>query len=333
MKGIIKPFTTYYNQVTSWFNPIGLFYIKFQILFRILGFSVFFNDIFKGTSLTCETAQVGCRTTCINRYAPISEVQLWSFELFIVMLTLIIFTIFKTINRRRHEKFELKKNSEKYFIKNSDRFYVKSGTVHSVYTTSGYILMLSVRFISELIFLYLEAQLAQHHSQQSSFSEYFDLKEHWNCAINANGDDEAIQKVIPMTNRSIFHRTDENLACIQQMTSVKCWIPLSRMKALSLKFMYVVLIVQTILTFFELLWEMLKPMTGPNRGFAGLPKREKIKEEDRFNSFFESHAHPYGPPLGKGVDIMVGDSEEGSSVRERKVDLKLYPVIDVLPKT
>lgn len=300
MGGLGEVFGTvnkFFQKFLSYFNPIGRLYIQIQILCRVLVVQVFLDDLFGDTSLTCETQQIGCELNCVNRFAPITHQQLWSFELFMVLLSS---TIFVSFNRLNEHMFHKKQKYEKTYGKQisdmkfrSARFQEKeldngSTIKKSNYITVGYILMLVIRLVLEIFCICLEYTLAKHLSQNAKPSEVFQLKENWICSTNGVVNSEAqqmsIDLLLPPANRSeLFYRTDENVACRQQAVTVTCWIPFSRMKSLGLIFMMVVICLQTILTFCELAVELIKPCVGENRGFSGSNKNNK-NTLDRFPS-------------------------------------------------
>jgi len=275
MGHIIDQFNAFLEKCMSYFNPFGELYIKIIILCRVLVVEVFLDDLFEfddDNYLSCETDQVGCEISCINRFMPINHLQLWQFELFCAMMATCVFLAVNLINNHVYQKRKKKDKSLSMFVE-------KEGVVHSKLTAVGYITMLVVRLTLELWCVFLEMNLAKHHSQNSKFSEKFWLKDHWLCPtystnIGKNAVAESIDAIIPHANRSeLFYRTDTVVACEQQQTTVTCWIPMSRMKRYGMLFMFGVLIMQTALTFCELSVEFIKPCVGLNKGFG--PKRNK----------------------------------------------------------
>lgn len=280
---IFDTFNDYYSKLNQHFNFIGKFYLKFQLLCRVLVVEIFLDDLFDEPELTCETDQIGCELTCINRFAPISHMQLWQFELMTIFFGLFVFIIFNFWNQSIHKKYvkkierqEFSRGLEKNFekmgfykeitpIKNKDGAEgeeedEKEKPIKSNVTTTGYILMLVLRLIIELGFMVLEASLAKHHSQNAEIQDYLHLKESWMCPTNDDhpGKIRSVNELLPISNRSaLFHRLDPNMACIQQQVTVTCWIPFSRMKSLGMQFMYAVLVFQTFLTVSELIFEFL----------------------------------------------------------------------------
>ena len=298
---LFKKFTSFWARLSGYINPIGKFYIQWITLCRTLVIVVFLDDLFKTMpSLECDTKQVGCQMQCQNRFAPISHMQLWRLENFISMFTIFIFIAFNVIQNIAYQKYEKKhgKNNlegqRKYWLKTKTKVD-KSGKekrteiLKSSYTVSGYILMLGIRFLLEVYCIYLEANLGKHVSQNAKFTDIFNLKERWICPTNAEdvhglGLDESAQEfqsalaglnldimsfIVPQANRSkLFYREDVNTACSKQPNVVPCWIPHSRMMTLGIKFMFIVLMVQTMLTFCELCMELGKLCFGDNKGFS-----------------------------------------------------------------
>lgn len=275
MGDIFNEFAEQYKKVNSHFNPIGKCYLKFMLLCRVLVVGVFLDDLFDEPELTCETDQVGCETTCVNRFAPISHLQVWQAELMVVFLSIFVFLAFNIMNQKAFnsykKKLDLNPNTEKYLkagfydvdnpdAQQADLDNVNLINIRSNITTTGYIFMLCFRLAMEILFLVIEASLAKHHSQNSTFDQFFYLKEKWLCPTNDNDPAKirSTNELLPFSNRSaFFHRLDTNFACVQQQVTVTCWIPYSRMKSLGMQFMYTVLVLQCVMTLMELILEMI----------------------------------------------------------------------------
>lgn len=258
----------------DYFNPIGRLYLQIQFLCRVVIPTMVLGDMFAGDGLMCDTQQIGCEQNCVNRFTPINHQRVWEMELFMILFSVTIFTVFHMINRLQFKKHggipctgpdthaQINATFD-YRFKTSVR-HTKEGKDKQVMvsriTRCGYIVMLCVRLACEFVFLYVENQLGKHQSQNIAFWDAFNLKESWICATN-NVDSAAqhsLAQLIPVTNRSEIFWTDElNVACLQQKVTVTCWIPYSRMKSLWLWFMYIVLCISACLTAFELLFELL----------------------------------------------------------------------------
>lgn len=287
IKAILESITHIFDQIGKFFNPIGKFYIKIQIICRVLVIIVFLDDLFEveedgsGDQLTCETDQIGCNTVCVNRFMPISMYQIWCFELFMVLMCISVFSGVNLYNKYCHRqmlKFYRQNYSKTPMVTQKKFEKYKYATIKdadgqeilvSAFTTSGYLLMLFLRLFCELLGLFLEANLAKHLSQNSEPNEYFQIKEHWICLTNKPENQLASDHILPPANRSsLYFRDDLNQACSQQDTSVKCWIPLSRMKSLGIRFMYSVLMFQTLLTCCEIIYEVIRLCTGRITGLG-----------------------------------------------------------------
>ena len=274
MREIFRTINDFLSQLNQFFNPIGKFYMKIQLLCRVLVIVTFLDDLFGSTDLTCETSQIGCQLTCLNRFAPITHQQLWAFELFCVMLSMVVFCGFNYYNKFLFKRYQ-KKHHQKNLQNHNNR---QQSCSAPLYIVCGYKVMLIFRLACEFFSLYVEYNLSKHISQNADFYEVFQLKESWLCPAYNNpkldystkigeigiSDQReiqmAVQKFFPDNNRSeLFYRDDMNLACAQQQVTVTCWIPFSRMKSLGLKFMYGLLVFQTILTSFELMLECFRP--------------------------------------------------------------------------
>ena len=272
----------YGGKVDAYFNPIGTYYLKFVLIFRLLLVNVFVMDIFKNSNITCETKQIGCELSCKNRFSPIDHAQLWNFELLTTSLALMVFVAVNLLNQNAYESLKLKhskadsKEFDDYLLKYTT-FRHKKGRVHSAYTVIGYSAMLVIRLILEILCLYIETQLAQHHSQKED--NVFDLNEKWFCLINGDYSNGVLNNLehLPASNRSaLFHRDDTINACEQQLVAVTCWIKDSRMKTLGLYVMISVLALQTFLTALELFVEVCKMFMGE----SGLrPRKDRLAED------------------------------------------------------
>lgn len=276
---ILSHINEFLSSINRYFNPIGKFYIQVQILCRVLVCSVFLDDLFKSSSLECDTKQVGCQQNCINRFAPLNHKKVWELELFTVMLAITVFLGFSLFNDYRYNRIKKQAKRDDWdehklrtTMGRSFNMRVKEKKgkefVKSRITTAGYIVMLVFRLTFECLFLWIENQLGKHQSQNIAFWDAFNLKESWICSTN-NVDQAAqhsLDQLIPQSNRSeIFWTDDLNIACLQQKVTVTCWIPFSRMKSLWLWFMYIVLCISTCLTSFELSFEILRQFCRPKK--------------------------------------------------------------------
>jgi len=263
--GLTSIFNDFNKKISAYFNPVGVFYKRFVIMFRVLLVNVFLKDLFAAGNnnkniIACETKQVGCEISCMNRFNPIMHNQLWNFELLCTSLALTFFVSINYFNQYRYQKL-----IEKEIDLNLTTFRKKKGVVISAYTVVGYSGMLIIRLILELWCVYLEYNLALHHSQNENNS--LSLKEKWLCPVyNPNSHISSTNfhdKFLPIANRSvIFHRDDRVEACLQQEVSVTCWIAQSRMKTLGIKLMFGFMCAQTIFTVLELLVEICKMCMG-----------------------------------------------------------------------
>ena len=322
---ILSHINEFLSSINRYFNPIGKFYIQVQILCRVLVCSVFLDDLFKSSSLECDTKQVGCQQNCINRFAPLNHKKVWELELFTVMLAITVFLGFSLFNEYRYNRIkkEAKRDNwspEKVRITMSRSYNMrmkeKKGKefVKSRITTAGYIVMLLFRLSFECLFLWIENQLGKHQSQNTEFWSSFWLKENWLCAVNTpnNAADESLDKMLPQSNRSeIFWTDDYNMACLQQQITVTCWIPFSRMKSFGLIFMYWVLIVTTCLTALELLFELAKLCKPSN-------------SSSRSNNSGDSHQALVTEPA-PGHIVMV--SPESQTYENKETQPIIYPNI------
>jgi len=291
---VLNHLNTFFARISQYVNPVGKFYLQFQILCRVLVTSVFLDDLFEGAALECDTGQPGCEQNCINRFAPVNHKKVWEIEIFYVLFTVAVFLMFSYMNDHAYKKF-MRREEKKRRLAEKQNLHVtnaefdkmvrmksqrsafgfkethqkkpaKKGAEPDTYvpsslTTLGYIIMLVMRLFFELVFLYVENELSQHQSQKVGFWDRIFLKENWICPTNRDEPavKQSINQLLPQANRStLFWISDENLACTQQPVTVTCWIPFSRMKSYAMFFMYMVLIASTVLTVGELMFELVR---------------------------------------------------------------------------
>jgi len=264
--GLIDVAKQWYDRILGYFNHMGRIWMQI-FLIRWIVCEAFIEDKFGSGDLTCDTSQVGCQQNCVNRFAPVTQAKLWSFQFMLEMVAVFIFVLASYYNEYRYNKHKAKMES-RGMQPNPNKYYTKTRYGKEVILTTmmrnTYILMLICRLFAEFLFLFLEKELAKHHSQNSDGIEIFQLKEYWKCGTN---DHPSTDDVLPSSNRSLFYIEDVNRACIQQDVAVTCWIPFSHMKTYGLYFMYFMLVIQTIFTGAELLFEIIRRFTN-----AGAPK-------------------------------------------------------------
>ena len=113
---LYKTVNKYYEQATAYLNPIGKVYLKIVFVFRVLFIVVFLDDVFqREPKLKCETAQIGCELSCRNRFAPISHMQIWQLELFVSMLTTMVFGFFKAVQNHEFRRFKRRHPTDEEF--------------------------------------------------------------------------------------------------------------------------------------------------------------------------------------------------------------------------
>lgn len=259
--GIFDVAKAWVDRILGYFNHMGRIWMQIFII-RWVVCESFIEDKFDGGDLKCDTSQVGCEQNCVNRFAPVTQQKLWHFQFMIEIVAIFIFVVASYYNEFRYNAHKAKREKMNMGV-NPSKYYVKTRYGKEVILTSmmrnTYILMLFCRLIAEIFFLFLEKELAKHHSQNHSGIEIFQLKEYWKCGTN---DHPASEDVLPQTNRSLFYIDDVNRACIQQDVAVTCWIPYSHMKTYGLYFMYGMLIIQTVFTVAELLFEIIRRFTS-----------------------------------------------------------------------
>ena len=318
MKGAYSQWQKFNKSLEIYFNPIGRLYIKYVAIARFLFFSTFLGDIGGGgDKLACDTKQIGCTVVCNNRYTPVNHHKIWAFEMFTVALINSIFYFLNYLNRKSFESYKKKleaqsgaQNAEQNALlqplkftsarkrknvqvytnsEGNKKFSVEThrgkDIIRSNYVAVGYFLMLALRLIAEFFFILLEISLAKHQSQKAGLWESFQLNEYWHCITNSNEmhgfeSQELHDVIVPVNNRTMFYREDLTVACGQQVGSVKCWIPFSRLKTLGMQFMFYVLIVQICLTVLELLVEIKRSLSKSRNQAAQveIERQERMRQ-------------------------------------------------------
>jgi len=110
--GIFEKVEEIGQEIFSYFNAFGRFYIQVQILCRVVVTNVFLDDLFGEVKLKCDTKQVGCEQNCINRFSPINHQKIWEFEFFLVLLCLSVFSVFAAFNKFAYKKWLAKMKKE-----------------------------------------------------------------------------------------------------------------------------------------------------------------------------------------------------------------------------
>lgn len=153
---IVKQTDKFSKKIFAYYNPVGKLYAKFVFLGRILAVGVFLDDLFKSQpSIKCDTKQVGCELSCKNRFAPVSHVQIWQFNLFLGLLSSIIFTVFNMLNQRNYESYQRRMvHKNPIYDGRGNSFEIKyywektkegKTIINSGYIAVGYIAMLVFR--------------------------------------------------------------------------------------------------------------------------------------------------------------------------------------------
>ena len=264
MRELLATITELYKEISCLLNIVGKFYLKFQLIFRVLFVNILLSDLFSLPQLKCDTQQIGCESMCINRFAPITFIKLWQLELWYILFVSGLFVIFAYGNKKVHQQFAPESRVFKMarMHQKPGKYRGNAGSGPDFYysriITFGYVLMLVLRFSGELWFIYIERQLAIHQSGKSTISsnvfEMFNLEEKFSCRTNSAEPLNFGTKVFS----EIFHINEPLHACSQQVFEIPCWIPYSRMKSKGLYFMHLVLISGCFLTFVELMVSMVR---------------------------------------------------------------------------
>ena len=173
MKDFIGQLDGFFKQVTDYLHPIGKFYVKFQLIFRVLVTAILLSDVW--SSLKCDTKQLACEEMCENRFRPITFKKLWELELFFMVITTGMFIVVKWSNHKLHKKFLKRRDAKNQNnSQKTDNFTQKPGLValksqrlkmHTVTVKNkvveqsnlidlGYLLMLIIRLSGEIWFTY-----------------------------------------------------------------------------------------------------------------------------------------------------------------------------------
>lgn len=269
MKDFIGQLDGFFKQVTDYLHPIGKFYVKFQLIFRVLVTAILLSDVW--SSLKCDTKQLACEEMCENRFRPITFKKLWELELFFMVITTGMFIVVKWSNHKLHKKFLKRRDAkDQNNSQETDNFTQKPGLValksqrlkmHTVTVKNkvveqsnlidlGYLLMLIIRLSGEIWFTYLERQLGTHQTGKECSVVNFNLDcllipEKVSCKTNIR---ETEEKAIS----EIFYNPDPLEACDKQEYEVPCYIPKSWMRQKAVVFMHFVLVIGIFLTLAEL---------------------------------------------------------------------------------
>lgn len=263
MKDFISQLSSFFQEITAYLHPIGKFYVKFQLIFRVFVTAILLSDVW--ASLKCDTKQLACEEMCENRFRPITFKKLWELELFFMVITTGMFIVVKWSNHKLTKKWVKKRNSK--MSKNSDNLasnrlksqrlklhtvtYKNKEIEQSILLDFGYLLMLIVRLIGEIYFGYLERELGTHQTGELCGILSFNfncllIPEKVSCKTNIRETEEtAISE--------IFYNPEPLEACDKQEYEVPCYIPKSWMRQKAVIFMHFVLMVGVILTIFELI--------------------------------------------------------------------------------
>jgi len=285
---IINNIKSAFKLTHTFINPVGIFYHQFQFIARVLVLEVFLADLFKKPELECDVKNIGCKEVCLNRFAPMTHWRFWNMELGFWMVAYMFFMIFVNLNKKikvvqtTRKKFEVLteeisdynskndswkeahsldqlKADRKSMIKaeHSRTYLVRTlAERHSDDNRSfmklGYFFYIISKIIFEGVFLKLELELNRNQSQKADFSETWKLPEKYLCFTHELNEEGF---TLPKENRSdYFWRDSEILACSTNEHSVPCWIPKSRMKSYGLLLMYIVLVVNFVLSSLELIY-------------------------------------------------------------------------------
>ena len=158
MKELINVINDLMIKSTHFVHPIGAFYLKFQLLFKVLFVGLIVDQAFDGDILICDTKQLGCSETCINRFAPITFKKLWQLELWLVLLGTGLFMLFVYMNTHviNPDKFTF---GRRFMNIHEKRLNSGKIVIHSKFISIGYVLVLVMRVFGELYFLKLQYQL------------------------------------------------------------------------------------------------------------------------------------------------------------------------------
>lgn len=272
------------GQVSDYLNPVGKVYMKYQFIFRILFSATMLKDIM-GTSLVCDTQQIGCKDMCVNRFAPITFPKLWELEMYFILCVTGIFILFRWTNHRMHKHYQ--KHPDKYGGVARDLLQVRTKTIkrkgekdvaYSRLISLGYFSMLVLRLFGELTFVYLEKELAVHQSGLTGGPlnmNAFMLPEKYYCRTNVDQENYSKIRDSRISLSSIFDEPSALDACSKQEYEVICYIPQSWMKQKGMIFMHFVLLGGVILTVMELLIVT----------FRFFKKRDSVVDGDGYTAF------------------------------------------------
>lgn len=186
MQALIEQIQKLVEDILHHFNLVGRIYLQFQFLFRFLIYNLLLTDIFNSDDLICDTNQVGCQRTCINRFTPITWKKLWEFELWGIIFFVVLFTLLKQANDEIYSFVENKKGVTSDLLRSSLNVKTKTKNfidsdqnptnVEYKYTkllSIGYIFILIMRTLFHLTFLHFGYQLAMHQTNKLRAEAFF----------------------------------------------------------------------------------------------------------------------------------------------------------------
>ena len=274
--GFYDHVASFWADINAYLNPFGRFYLKYQFFMRIVFMELLLSDIFQLTELICDTNQVGCQNMCTNRFNTITFQKLWESEFYISAMVTGIFIVFEMTQRKylkRIRKLVKKGRSKEYLNSSLSQSMTRGRSVErgeteivfSTYISSGYILMLAARLVTELWFLKIEYNLGVHQTGNTGILAW-SYPEKYNCSTN-----QELNTPNELPNaRSLFYIDEPLEACNQNSYVVPCWIPNSILKTKGLYFMVVVLLGGILLTLLELITAVIDSTKKKSKSYIDM---------------------------------------------------------------
>ena len=241
---------------THFIHPVGAFYLKFQMIFKVLFVKIIIDEVFEGPTLVCDTLQVGCNEMCVNRFAPITFIKLWQLEMWLVLIGTGFFMMFVFVNTHLVNPDNMRV-VRRFLNIHEKRLSNGKIIIHSKFISLGYVVVLILRLAGELYFLNLEYQLAVHQTGRLGL-EAFRMPENYHCATNIDSKESRKPNWMLLEHenqspiRTTFYIEDPLIACSQSRVEVTCWIPKSRMQSIFLLGMFGVSLISACLSVLEL---------------------------------------------------------------------------------
>jgi len=86
-------FNSFLENVQQYSTLAGQMWGITFVVFRLFGYSAIGGQIYgdEEASFVCDTKQPGCKQMCYNRFAPISHMKFWGFQILFIAMPVMLF--------------------------------------------------------------------------------------------------------------------------------------------------------------------------------------------------------------------------------------------------